>query len=49
VPSEDNPHAKSIYVLPIEVEILRDETTAFNEKILNYVHENPRNSSMAKG
>ncbi len=47
--SEDNPLAKSIYVLPIEVEILRDETTAFNEKILNYVHENPRNSSMAKG
>lgn len=47
--AEDHPIAKSIYVLPIQVEILREETTAFNEKILNYVHENPRNSGMAKG
>lgn len=45
----DHPLAPSIYVLPIQVEILREQTTAFNEKILNYVHENPRNSSMAQG
>lgn len=33
--------AQNLYVLPTCVEFLRDESTTFNENILNYVHENP--------
>ena len=40
---------QALYVLPIEVEILRDETKTFNEKITGYVLKNPRNSILAKG
>jgi len=38
---------QSIYVLPIEVSIMRDETDKFNKTITDYVHENKRNRSMA--
>jgi len=38
-----------IYVLPVEVGIMRDRPHAFNTKILNYVQSDKRNFRMAKG
>lgn len=38
---------QSLYVLPIEVEIMRNEQYKFNEKIIGYVRKDSRNSSMA--
>lgn len=38
---------QSLYVLPIEVEIMRDEQNCFNEKIIGYVRKDSRNSNMA--
>lgn len=38
---------QSIYVLPIEVEIMRNEAEQFNNKITGYVRNDSRNSSMA--
>ena len=35
---------KHIYALPIQVEILQDKQTVFNQKILDYVTKNTRNS-----
>lgn len=35
---------QALYMLPIEVSIMRHETNKFNDKILGYVRENPRNS-----
>ena len=35
---------QALYVLPIEVSIMRDQNEKFNEKILGYVRKNPRNS-----
>ena len=40
---------QSLYVLPVRIEILRDEATHFNEKIVGYVLKNSRNSILAKG
>ena len=45
----DAPVEENLYVLPVQIEIMRNQTTAFNEKILNYVHKNPRNSNLAEG
>ncbi len=39
---------QSIYYLPIEVEILRDQQDTFNDKITGYVLKNSRNSILAK-
>lgn len=38
---------KSMYVLPIEVGIMRNEKEKFDTTIIDYVRENKRNSSMA--
>lgn len=37
-----------IYVLPIEVTFLRDENNTFNQKVIDYVRQNPRNSRLAQ-
>ncbi len=39
---------KSLYVLPVRVEILRGEAELFNNKIMNYVLKNRRNGNVAK-
>lgn len=39
----------NLYVLPIKIEILRNEANSLNEKITRYVLKNPRNSKLAKG
>ena len=39
---------KALYMLPIEVEIMRNEDTNFTEKIKGYVLKNSRNSILAK-
>lgn len=38
----------SLYVLPLEVEFLRNQQKSFNENITNYVFKNSRNSSLAQ-
>ena len=40
---------ESMYELPIEVEIMREETENFNDNITGYVLKNSRNSILAKG
>ena len=40
---------EAIYVLPIEVEIMRNQAQNFNDKITGYVLKNSRNSILAKG
>jgi len=40
---------EAIYVLPIEVEIMKEESEKFNEKITGYVLKNSRNSILVKG
>ena len=40
---------ENLYVLPIEISILRDEQENLNEKIKGYVHKNSRNSVLAAG
>lgn len=40
---------ENLYVLPIEISILRDEQENFNEKIKGYVLKNSRNSVLAAG
>ena len=40
---------QSMYVLPTEVEIMRNEKENFNDKITGYVLKNSRNSILAKG
>lgn len=40
---------KALYTLPVEVEIMRNESETFNEKITGYVLKNSRNSILAKG
>ena len=37
---------KKVYTLPIEVEVLRESETIFNQQILDYVRKNSRNSSI---
>lgn len=39
---------QSLYMLPIEVEFMRQEQDKFNDNILNYVRKNPRNGNLAK-
>ncbi len=39
---------KALFVLPVEIEILRNQQKTFNETITNYVHKNSRNSILAK-
>lgn len=39
---------ENLYVLPVEVEIMRNQEETFNEKILGYVLKNSRNSLLAK-
>lgn len=39
---------KALYVQPIEIEFLLEDKEKFNETILNYVHKNKRNGSVAK-
>ena len=38
-----------VYVLPIEVDFMRDERNKFDKTILDYVCENKRNSGVAQG
>ena len=38
---------QNLYVLPIEISIMRDEKNKFDKTIIDYVQENPRNSSVA--
>lgn len=38
-----------IYVQPISIQFLLDDENKFNETILNYVHKNTRNGSVAQG
>lgn len=45
----DEPLRRCIYVLPVEVEILRNEQESFNEAIIGYVRANSRNSLLHKG
>ncbi len=40
---------ESMYELPIEVEIMREQTENFNDNITGYVLKNSRNSILAKG
>lgn len=40
---------RSLYVLPIEVEIMQNQQDMFNENIIGYVFKNSRNSILAKG
>ena len=44
-----NEAKNSLFVLPIRVQILRNEEQNFNEKITGYVLKNSRNSILAKG
>lgn len=37
-----------IYVLPIEVEIMKNEQQKFNDEIISYVRKDTRNSKLAK-
>ncbi len=39
---------QALFVLPVEIEILRDEQENFNDKIKGYVLKNSRNSVLAK-
>ena len=39
---------QNLYVLPVEVEIMRNENDNFNAKISGYVRKNPRNSKLAQ-
>lgn len=39
----------ALYMLPVRVDIMRNEHTSFNEKITDYVLKNSRNSILAKG
>ncbi len=38
-----------IYVLPIKVRFMLDQENVFNDKIIDYVRKNSRNSILAKG
>lgn len=40
---------EAMYVLPVEVSIMRNEESIFNKKIIGYVRKNSRNSIVAKG
>jgi tetraacyldisaccharide 4'-kinase len=39
---------QNLYVLPINVCFLQDQTTVFNQQIIDYVHKNSRNSILVK-
>ena len=39
---------KSLYALPVEIEILQNQQESFNENITGYVFKNSRNSILAK-
>lgn len=39
---------EQIYVLPVEVQIMRNATSKFNEKLFRYVHKNPKHRSLAQ-
>ncbi len=41
--------SEAIYVLPVKVEIMREQAQNFNDKITGYVLKNSRNSILAKG
>ncbi len=38
-----------IFVLPLEIEFMLEQTDKFNQKIINYVRKNSRNSILVKG
>jgi len=40
---------KKVYTLPIEVEVMQQSETIFNQQILDYVRKNSRNSSIPQG
>ncbi|MBQ8989401.1 MAG: tetraacyldisaccharide 4'-kinase [Prevotella sp.] len=40
---------QSLYVLPIHVRLMQDQEETFNQKIIDYVRKNSRNSILAKG
>ena len=40
---------KSLYVLPVKVSFMLEGERPFNEKIIDYVHKNSRNSILVKG
>lgn len=40
---------EALYVLPITIQFMLGQEEAFNQKILDYVRKNSRNSSLAKG
>ncbi len=44
----DETTQEALYVLPIEVEIMRHESTVLNKCITDYVHENIRNRNLDK-
>ena len=39
---------KNLYVLPLEIEFMLEQTDKFNQKIINYVRKNSKNSILAK-
>lgn len=49
IPSMSPSLRENIYVLPIQVEFMRNESKTFNLKIKDYVRQNPRNSKLAQG
>ena len=47
-PGLDQELTERLFMLPIQADIIRNETTTFNEKITSYVRKNSRNSILAK-
>lgn len=47
-PQMDDELKRSIYVLPVEIEILQNQQESFNENIIGYVRANSRNSILHK-
>jgi len=43
----DHKVRENLFALPVQIEIMREQTTAFNETILDYVRKNSRNSRLA--
>ena len=49
LPSLPDTLRENTYVLPTEVEIMRNENKAFSQKIKDYVHKNSRDRQLAQG
>lgn len=48
-PQVDEPLRRHIYVLPVRVAFLQGKQEQFNQNIIEYVRENPRNGSLPEG